>query len=122
MKKAFRTVVGLAPAIALGVALTQPVVASAEEAPRVPCARQQAQVDRAEDALARVTAVFQRQKTKAAKAKAALERAESKVKKDRAKAALKKARERKADAAKEKKAQKQRLARATARLEACLAG
>lgn len=122
MKKAFRTVVGLAPAIALGVALTQPVVASAEEAPPVPCARQQAQVDRTEDALARVTAVFQRQKTKAAKAKAALERAESKVKKDRAKAALKKARERKADAAKEKKAQKQRLARATARLEACLAG
>ena len=119
MKKAFRIAAGFAPVLALGVVLSQPTVASAEDEP---CAAQQVRVDRAEDALARVTAVFERQKDKVDNAKAALERAETKVKQDKAKAALQKARERKADAAQDKKAQKMRLAKATARLEACLAG
>ena len=117
--KIVRIAAGLVPALALGVALTQPVVASAEDAP---CAAQQVRVDRAEDALARVTAVFERQKEKVQHAQAALERAETRVQQAKAKAALRAARERKAAAAADKKAQQMRLAKATERLEACLAG
>lgn len=117
--KIVRIAAGLVPALALGVALTQPTVASAEDQP---CAAQQVRVDRAEDALARVTAVFERQKDKVDRAKTALERAETRVQQAKAKAALQRAKERKAAAAAEKKAQKMRLAKATARLEACLAG
>ena len=117
--KFVRIAAGFVPALAMGVVLTQPTVASAEEAP---CAAQQVRVDRAEDALARVTAVFDAQKDKVAHARAALEKAETKVKQAKAKAALQRALDRKAEVAKAKKAQQQRLAKATARLEACLAG
>lgn len=117
--KLVRIAAGLVPALAMGVVLAQPITASAVDAP---CAGQQVRVDRAEDALARVTAVFERQKDKVDHAEKALAAAETRVEQARAKAALQNARERKAAAAEEKKAQKMRLAKATARLEACLAG
>jgi hypothetical protein len=117
--KVVRTAAGLVPALALSVVLAQPVTASAEDAP---CATQQAQVDRAEDGLARVTAVFERQKDKVSHAQDALAAAETRVKQAKAKAALQKARERKAAAAEDKKAQRMRLAKANERLAACLAG
>jgi len=117
--KLVRTVAGLVPALALGVVLAQPVVASADDAP---CAAQQVRVDRAEAALARVTAVFERQKDKVDHAQDALAAAETRVERAQARAALQKARERKAAAAAEKKAQKMRLAKANERLAACLAG
>jgi predicted ribosome quality control (RQC) complex YloA/Tae2 family protein len=117
--KLVRIAAGLVPALALGVVLAQPITASAED---VPCADQQVRVDRAEAALARVTAVFERQKDKVDNAEEALAAAETRVERAEAKAALQKARERKAAAAAEKRAQKIRLAKATERLEACLAG
>ena len=62
-------------------------VAFADDTPpadNAPCAKQQAKVDKAEDALARVTAVFAKQKDKLADAQAELAAAETD--KDKAKA------------------------------------
>lgn len=86
-----------------------------------PCAEQQAQVTKAEDALDRVTAVFEKQAARVAKAKENIAKAESKVQKDRARAALEKAKEKRAKAKKAKKAQQMRLQKAQQRLDECLA-
>lgn len=117
--KMVRTAAAVVPALALGLVLAQPPTASADEEA---CARQQTQVQRAEDALAHVTAVFDRQKTRVNRAERALQRAETRAKRAEAKAALAKARERLSATSKERKAQKVRLAKANQRLENCLAG
>ncbi len=87
--------------------------------PAAPCAQQQTQVDRAEDALARVTAVFAKQQARVSKAKNQVATADTKGEEKRAERALAKAKDARAQAKKAKVAQQQRLTRAQARLEAC---
>jgi septal ring factor EnvC (AmiA/AmiB activator) len=87
--------------------------------PAAPCATQQAKVDKAEDALARVTAVFERKKDRVADAEAALAAAETDKEKAKAQRKLDRAKAKAADAKKEKKAQKKRLAKAQERLADC---
>ena len=86
-----------------------------------PCAQQQTQLDRAEDALVRVTAVFQRQQAKVAKAKHRAEAADTAQERNRARRALAEARHDRDRAAKAKVAQQQRVARAQDRLDTCTA-
>lgn len=109
--------------VSLGVgAVVLPTAAGAqEEPPTGPCAVRQAQVDRAEDALARLTAVFERQQDRVAKAQKRVAKADSRAEKRSAKAVLAQAKEKKSDVAKDRKAQKMRLAKALERLEDCLA-
>jgi septal ring factor EnvC (AmiA/AmiB activator) len=89
--------------------------------PAAPCARQEAHVAKAEDALARVTAVFERKKQATDEAGEELadatgsERAAARKQLAKAKAA-------EAKAKKAKKAQQQRLAKAEQRLANCQAG
>lgn len=107
----------LAGAVSLGTG----AVAFADEVPPAdaPCASQQAKVDKAEDALARVTAVFANKKDKVAAAEAALAAAETEKEIAKAEKRLARAEAKAADAKKAKKAQKQRLAKAEQRLADC---
>ena len=84
-----------------------------------PCAKQQAKVDKAEDALARVTAVFAKKKDKLADAQAELAAAETDKEKAKAQKKVDFWTEKAADTKKDKKAQKQRLAKAQQRLADC---
>ena len=86
-----------------------------------PCATQVAQVEKAEDALARVTAVFAKQKTKVKKAREAVQEADSKSEKAAAKKALAKAKAAKDETKENKRAQQMRLAKALERLAKCRA-
>jgi hypothetical protein len=92
--------------------------AQAEDAP---CADQQAKVTKAEDALARVTAVFERQQAKVKKAKDEVEEADTKGERTKAAKGLEKAKEKKDKVKKAKKAQQMRLQKAQQRLDDCLA-
>ena len=95
-------------------------VAYADDAPADgPCATQVAQVAKAEDALARVTAVFESKKDRVAQAEAALAAATTDKEKAKAERRLAKAVAKAGDAKKDKKAQKQRLAKAQQRLADC---
>jgi chromosome segregation ATPase len=119
-----RTSTRVAAAIASATLVLGPIAAvtqSAQAAEPEPCAQQQTQVDRAEDALARVTAVFERAKAKVARAKAHLENADNGTEKAQARRALARAKADLAAARKAKKAQVERLAKAQARLDECLA-
>ena len=96
-------------------------VASADEGtpePTTPCAKETTQVAKAEDALARVTAVFERQQDKVADARHDLKTAKA-GEKAAAKADLKEAKVKKEKVAKVKKAQQMRLAKAQERLAKC---
>lgn len=93
--------------------------AHAAEAPKEPCAKQTTQVANAEDALARVTAVFAKQQAKVKKAKKAVVKADTRSEKAKAKRALAAAKVKKEHVKKAKKAQLQRLAKAQARLADC---
>jgi len=105
-------------AIALSGLVVAP--ATADEAPgTAPCASQQAKVDKAEDALERVTAVFARQQAKVKKAKKVVEQAEAGREKAEARKALARAKGKKDDVKVTKRAQQQRLAKAQERLAAC---
>ena len=86
-----------------------------------PCATQEAQVAKAVEALARVTAVFAKQELKVKDAKEDVQEADSKPEKAAAKKALDKAKADKDKAKKDKKAQQQRLAKAQERLADCQA-
>jgi hypothetical protein len=111
----------LATAVAIG-ALSLGGTAYADETPpadNAPCAKEQAKVDKAEDALARVTAVFARQKDKLADAQAELAAAETDKEKAKAQKKVDFWTAKAAKTKKEKKAQKQRLAKAQQRLEDC---
>ncbi|GAB3264900.1 hypothetical protein [Nocardioides dilutus] len=112
----------LASAVATGVVLmgASPVATADEPAPADgPCATQEAKVAKAEAALARVTAVFERQKDRVAAAEAAVAAATTDKELAKAEKRLAKAVAKAADAKKEKKAQKKRLAKAEERLAEC---
>jgi hypothetical protein len=119
-----RTSTRVAAAVASATLVFGPIAVvtqAAQAAEPAACAQQQAQVDRAEDALARVTAVFTRAKAKVASARAHLENADNGSEKAQAQRALARAKADAAVAKKAKKAQVERLAKAEARLAECLA-
>lgn len=114
------TTAALVSSVALCVA-GPAVAASAGEPDKGPCAQREAQVERAEAALARVTAVFEKQQDKVRDAKKAVKRADNRSEKAEARADLRQAKAKKEKVAKTKKAQQMRLAKATERLEECTA-
>ena len=89
---------------------------------RTPCAKETAQVAKAQQALDRVTAVFAKQQERVSEARTEVRHADSRSDRAEAVAALKAATAKKEHVAKAKKAQQQRLAKATERLAACEAG
>ena len=109
-----------APVVATALLTIGPAAGTAM-AEDEPCATQQAQVTKAEDALARVTAVFERQQVKVKKAKDELEEADTKGEKTKAAKKLDNAIEKKTKVKKAKKAQQMRLQKAQQRLDDCLA-
>jgi hypothetical protein len=107
------------PALVVGLLVGPGVnVAAADDEP---CAGQQVKVAKAEDALARVTAVFERQKVKVHEAEQELAAADNKGQKMKAAKALAVAQDKKARAHDTKRAQKMRLQKAQERLDTCLA-
>jgi hypothetical protein len=112
------TTVALLSSVALTVAVA-PVAAHADRTDPAPCAKEQKQVDKAEDALARVTAVFARQKEHVADARQDVKHADNRSEKAEARAELRDAKVKKEKAAHAKKAQQMRLAKANERLAAC---
>ena len=103
------------------VSLGASPVAHADQPGSEPCATQQQKVTKAEEALARVTAVFAHQKTKVERLQEALAAATTPEEQAKIQAKLDKALAQKQHAKKAKKAQVQRLAKAEARLADCLA-
>ena len=99
-----------------------PLVAHAAPPEKAPCAKETAQVTKAQEALDRVSAVFAKQQERVADARAELKHADQRSERAAAIAALKAAKTKKERAAKAKKAQQMRLAKATERLAACEAG
>jgi hypothetical protein len=109
----------VAPAVVAALLAVGPAgTAVAEEEP---CSIQQAQVTKAEGALARVTAVFERQQAKVKAAKKTLEKADTRAEKAKAAKGLAVAKEKEDKAKKAKKAQLMRLQKAQQRLDDCLA-
>ena len=96
-------------------------LAHADQPGDEPCATQQQQVTKAEAALARVTAVFEHQKTKVERLQEALAAAATPEEAAKIQAKLDKALAQKQHAKKAKKAQLKRLEKAEARLADCLA-
>ena len=94
--------------------------AYADDAPTTdPCASQQAKVDKATEALARVTAVFARQQERVAAKQEVVAEANAGQEKAAARHALKAAKDALAETKVTKRAQQQRLAKATERLTEC---
>ena len=107
-------------AIALGGAFG--VAAHADDAPTTdPCAQQQAQVDKAQSALERVTAVFTRQQERVKKVKEVVAAAETGRETADAKRALADAKQDRAETKVTKRAQQQRLDKSQERLATCQA-
>jgi hypothetical protein len=96
-------------------------VVSADPPPDTPCAMQEQQVTKAENALARVTAVFDRQKSRVEKAQEALAAATTPEEQEKAQRKLDRALAAKNATKKDKKAQLKRLEKAQARLAECQA-
>jgi pantothenate kinase type III len=96
-------------------------VAHADQPGSTPCAKQEQQVTKAEDALARVTAVFEHQQTKVERLQAALAAATTPEEQARIQARLDRALAAKQHTVKAKKAQQQRVAKAEQRLADCQA-
>jgi uncharacterized protein (DUF1800 family) len=107
--------------VVVAALLTVGPAAGTAVADEEPCSTQQVQVTRAEDALARVTAVFERQQAKVKAAKKAVEKADTRAEKAKATKGLAVAQEKKDKAKKAKKAQQMRLHKAQQRLDDCLA-
>jgi hypothetical protein len=105
--------------MALGVAA--PEAAHADKPGSEPCAAQQTKADKAEAALARVTAVFEHQQTKVERLQAQLAAATTTEEQQKIQARLDKALAQKQHDKKAKKAQQQRVAKAEQRLADCLA-
>jgi len=98
------------------------VAAYADDAPSTDtCAQQQAKVDKATEALARVTAVFARQQERVEAKQEAVAEAEDGQEKAAAKQALKAAKAATSETKVTKRAQQMRLAKATERLTTCQA-
>jgi septal ring factor EnvC (AmiA/AmiB activator) len=113
-------------ALASAAVLSLGTVSAVHAAPNVkpggdPCARQQAQVTKAEDALARVTAVFEHQQTKVERLQEMLAQATTPEQQAKLQTKLDKALAHKQHVRKDKKAQQQRLAKAEDRLASCQA-
>ncbi len=106
-------------AVTAVVSLGASPVAQADQPGSEPCAKQEQQVAKAQEALAHVTAVFAHQQTKVERLQAALAAATTEEEAAKIQAKLDKALAQKQHAKKEKKAQLQRLAKAEARLAAC---
>ena len=109
-------------AVTTVVSLGASPVAHADKPGGEPCAKQQQQVTKAEEALAHVTAVFDHQKTKIERLMEALAAATTPEEQAKIQAKLEKALAHKQHVKKDKKAQLQRLAKAQERLAACQAG
>lgn len=107
----------------LGIALVAPgaTIAVAVGAPPEPCAQQEQQVVRAQEALARVTAVFAKKQQKVEDAEDAVAEADTDTEETAARQQLRHARAEKAKVAKTKRAQQVRLTKAQERLSACQA-
>lgn len=112
------TTVALLSTVALTVGAA-PLVAHADKPDREPCAKQETQVQKAEDALARVTAVFAKQQEHVTDARQDVKHADNRSERAEAVAALHAAKVKKEKVAKTKKAQQMRLAKANERLTAC---
>ena len=112
-------VAAVSAVMALGVAA--PEAAHADKPGSEPCAQQQAQADKAQAALDRVTAVFAHQKTKVERLQEQLAAATTTEEQQKIQARLDKALAQKQHDKKAKKAQQQRLAKAQQRLADCLA-
>jgi hypothetical protein len=98
------------------------LTAHADEVPATdPCASQQAKVDKATEALARVTAVFARQQERVAAKQEDVAEAAPGKEKAAAKKALAAARKATAETKATKRAQQMRLAKASERLVTCQA-
>ena len=94
--------------------------AYADDAPTTdPCAKEQTHVDKATEALAKVTAVFARQQARVEAKQAAVAEADAGNEKAAARHALKAAKDALKETKTTKRAQQQRLAKATERLTAC---
>jgi septal ring factor EnvC (AmiA/AmiB activator) len=106
-------------AVTAVVSLGASPVAHADQPGGEPCAKQQQQVTKAQDALAHVTAVFAHQKTKVERLQEALAAATTPEEQAKLQAKLDKALAHKQHVQKAKKAQLQRLAKAEARLADC---
>jgi hypothetical protein len=113
-----RTFAVAAAAAVLSLGAT-PVAAFADQPDAEPCAKQEQQVAKAQEALDRVTAVFAHQKTKVERLQERLAAATTPEEQAKIQAKLDKALAQKQHTRKEKKAQQQRLAKAEDRLEAC---
>jgi septal ring factor EnvC (AmiA/AmiB activator) len=117
MHHARTAAVAIATAVmSLGAA---PVVAHADQPGGEPCAKQEQQVAKAQDALDRLTAVFDKQKTKVERLQERLEAAPTPEEKAKIQAKLDKAMAHKQHARKDKQAQRQRLSKAEERLADC---
>jgi hypothetical protein len=114
-----RPLAALAGAAVLSLGAVSAVHAAPATKPGEPCAQQQAQVTKATDALARVTAVFDHQQTKMERLQERLANATTSEQQAKIQAQLDKALAQKQHAKKAKKAQVQRLAKAEARLADC---
>jgi exonuclease VII large subunit len=117
-----RPLAALASAAVLSLGTVSAVHAAPATRPGEPCAQQQAQVTRATNALARVTAVFVHQQTKVERLQERLANATTPEHQAKVQAQLDTALAQKQHAKKAKKAkkaQRQRLARAEARLAGC---
>lgn len=107
-----------AAVVALGGGLSVSA-ASADDTSTTPCAQQQAKVEKAEAALVRVTAVFERQQARVAKAKKVVAAAEAGREKAQARRLLADAKQDRKKTKVTKRAQQQRLAKAQERLTEC---
>jgi septal ring factor EnvC (AmiA/AmiB activator) len=117
-----RPLAALASAAVLSLGTVSAVHAAPADKPGgEPCAHQQAQVDKAQDALTRVTAVFEHQQTKVERLQDRLAAATTPEAQARLQAKLNKAMAQKQHTKKDKKAQLMRLEKAENRLEACQA-
>jgi septal ring factor EnvC (AmiA/AmiB activator) len=116
-----RPLAALASAAVLSLGTVSAVHAAGDTPGDDPCAQQQAQVTKAQDALARVTAVFEHQQTKVERLQERLANATTPEEQAKIQAKLDKALAQKQHAKKDKKAQQQRLAKAEDRLADCQA-
>lgn len=106
-------------ALVLGGALVAPAAMADEEPAPAPCAKQQAKVAKAEEALERVTGVFARQKVRVAKARKTVAQSEDGREKAAARRALAAAKQDRDETRTTKRAQQQRLLKAQERLATC---
>lgn len=117
-----KTLLPAAAAAALVAGLLGPMAGGADAAkPPAGCARQEAQVAKAQQAYDRLQAVFAKQKHRVADAVDAVEAADTQAEEQDATEALHQAKVKVAKTKKLKKAQAQRLAKAQRRLDNCQA-